>query len=76
MQKIERAIGLPDSMSMDRKKFLKMLFLSNAIEGGWSVRKRDEAYTFSKKHEGRREVFMDDYLDQFVRTHSGIDERR
>lgn len=67
---------LPSSLQIDRKQFRKMLFLSNAIDDGWSVRRRDDTYTFAKKHEGRREVFADAYLDDFVRTHSDVDGRR
>ena len=71
MQKFACA-DLPESMAMDRRRFRRMLFLSSAVEDGWSVRKREDTYIFSKKHEGRREVFMDAYLDEFVRTHSGM----
>jgi hypothetical protein len=44
----------------------KLLFIANALEKGWSVKKKDAAYIFSKKHEGKREIFRDDYLDTFV----------
>lgn len=73
MQNFTCSVDLPDSMAMDRRRFRKMLFLSNAVEDGWSVRKRDRSYIFSKKHKGRREVFADAYLDDFVRAYSGSD---
>ena len=42
----------------------------NALENGWSVKKRKGAYVFSKKHEGRREVFRDGYLARFLDENS------
>ena len=51
---------------VDMKTYQKMLFLMNALETGWSIRKQDDLYIFSKKHEGKREVFKDSYLEDFV----------
>jgi len=49
----------------------KMIFVMNALEKGWSVKKRDQEYIFTKKHENRREVFLENYLETFV--HSNFD---
>ena len=38
----------------------------NALEQGWSVKKKGDAYIFNKKHEGKREVLRKDYLDHFI----------
>ena len=43
-----------------------MTFLLNALEQGWSIRKQNDLYIFSKKHEGKREVFKDSYLEDFL----------
>jgi hypothetical protein len=43
-----------------------MVFIANALEKGWSVKKRDQEYIFTKKHENRREVFRENYLETFV----------
>lgn len=43
-----------------------MIFIMNAIESGWSVKKHQDSYVFTKKHENKREVFMDSYLEKFV----------
>lgn len=63
-------IELPDNMHIDRKQFQKMIFITNAIEDGWSVKKRRNSYFFFKKHENRREIFMDEYLTHFIYGHS------
>jgi hypothetical protein len=46
----------------------KMTFLYNAIESGWEIRKNEDKYTFRKKHEGKKEVFTDAYLRDFIKT--------
>ena len=44
----------------------KMVFVMNALENGWSVKKRGDHYIFKKKHEGKREVWRKDYLERFI----------
>jgi hypothetical protein len=53
---------------IDNIKFQKMLFLFNAIEEGWSIKKKNNSYIFSKNHEGKKEVFEDNYLDKFMKS--------
>jgi hypothetical protein len=54
------------SVNIDRAMFQKMTFVMSAIDSGWSVKKHDDNFIFTKKHEGKREVFMADYLEKFV----------
>jgi len=49
-----------------------MKFIMNALENGWSVKKIEDQYIFTKKHEGRREVFMADYLEKFIEKNMGL----
>ena len=46
----------------------KMVFVFNAIENGWKVKKRGKSYVFSKPHENKKEIFSDTYLRQFIET--------
>ena len=62
-------------MSIDVITFQKMNFIMNAIETGWSVKKSDDNYIFTKKHEGKREVFMSDYLAKFIDKNMQLDEK-
>jgi hypothetical protein len=55
-------------ITIDNTKFQKMLFVYNAINDGWSVKKRNDSYIFSKNHEGKKEVFSDSYLLTFMKT--------
>ena len=53
---------------MERKAFIKMNFIYNAIEDGWTVKKRDETFIFQKKHEGKQQIFEPEYLESFIET--------
>jgi hypothetical protein len=52
--------------SIDIKQYQKMNFIMNALEEGWSIQKQNDSFIFSKKHEGKREVFKDSYLEEFI----------
>ena len=47
-------------------KMQKMVFLFNALEEGWTINKKNDYYIFKKKHEGKKEVYLDTYLKSFV----------
>jgi hypothetical protein len=55
-----------ENKPLDQKRLKKMAFVMNALERGWTVKKRDQEYIFTKKHENRREVFRENYLETFV----------
>jgi hypothetical protein len=59
------SINLKD-IQIDFIKFHKMVFLFNALESGWTIKKKNNAYIFSKNHEGKKEVFLDSYLKRFM----------
>ena len=50
----------------------KTKFIMNALENGWRVEKKDNRYIFTKKHEGKKEIFMDDYLESFIKVNLGM----
>lgn len=56
----------PSSVQMSSKQYNKMVFIVNAIENGWKVKKVDDSYIFTKKHEGRKEIFSENYLEKFI----------
>jgi hypothetical protein len=56
-----------DNLKIDTIQFQKMVLLFNAIEDGWTLKKRDNAYVFTKNHEGKKEILHDDYLMQFMK---------
>lgn len=56
------------NLKIDAIKFQKMLLLYNSIEQGWTVKKQNSSYVFSKKHEGKKEILEDTYLLKFMKT--------
>ena len=52
----------------------KMVFIYNALEKGWTVKKTKNSYIFTKNHEGKKEVFLDDYLKHFMTENFDINK--
>lgn len=48
----------------------KMKFIFNALNDGWEIRKEGDSYIFTKKHEGKKEVYSNNYLRAFVLKNS------
>jgi len=65
-------IETPEHLNVDFIKLQKMGFIYNAIETGWSVKKNEDKYVFSKKHEGKKEVYLESYLRKFIETNMDI----
>jgi len=40
------------------------------LADGWTVKKRRGVYIFTKKHEGRKEVFDESFLLEFLRKNA------
>jgi len=59
-------------IEIDQDKFKKMVFLYNALDDGWSIKKRRDSYIFTKNHEGKKEVFDEAYLSIFMKANSNI----
>ena len=55
-----------NNITIDKLKFRKMTFIYNALEKGWNVSKKENLYIFKKNHEGKKEVYLDDYLARFM----------
>jgi hypothetical protein len=67
MQTTTMVISTDTNVKMHHKEFQKMVFIHNAIEDGWTVKKMNEdSYVFTKKHENRRQVFQKEYLENFI----------
>lgn len=43
-----------------------MMFISNTLDKGWSIKKVNNVYVFTKKHENKKEVFEEKYLETFI----------
>lgn len=63
-----------ENVKIDIIKFQKMIFLFNSIEHGWSVKKRNDSYVFTKPHENKKEVLEESYLLKFMKTNLDINK--
>jgi len=77
---MELTINLEDTngnkmkMLLDNTKFQKMIFLFNALEEGWSIKKSNNSYIFKKNHEGKKEIFLESYLSRFMKDNFDINK--
>ena len=62
------------TITMENIKFQKMLFLYNAINDGWTIKKQKESYIFTKNHENKKEIFLDSYLVSFMKNNFDINK--
>ena len=46
----------------------KMSFIYNALNAGWTIKKKENTFVFSKKHEGKKEVYLETYLQNFIES--------
>ena len=55
-----------NNMKIDCILLQKMILIYNALDKGWTVKKKKNAYIFTKNHQGKKEVFLDTYLKRFM----------
>ena len=76
---MEKQINIEDylenkSIKIDHIIYQKMNLIYNALEEGWSIKKKDNSYIFTKKHENKKEIFEDAYLLKFLKTNFDINK--
>jgi hypothetical protein len=71
---IEIKIENENNVEIDKLKFQKMVFLFNALDSGWSIKKKKDSYIFTKNHEGKKEIFNEEYLSIFMKDNSDINK--
>jgi len=72
---LELTIQINDqTLKVESIKFQKMMFIFNALEEGWTVHKKRDAFIFTKSHEGKKEVLSDSYLLEFMKANMDINK--
>jgi len=76
---MEKQINIEDylenkNIKIDHIIYQKMNLIYNALEEGWSIKKKDNSYIFTKKHENKKEIFEDAYLLKFLKTNLDINK--
>ena len=72
--KVEINVPYKENIKIDILVAQKMAFLYNALEEGWEVKKNGESYIFTRKHGGKKEVFLDSYLKDFIINNLNIEK--
>jgi hypothetical protein len=66
--KINNTLENSNNIKIDYIKFKKMLLIYNALEEGWTIKKKNDSFIFEKKHEGKKEILLDSYLERFMKS--------
>jgi len=66
--KINNSLENSNNVKIDYIKFKKMLLIYNALEEGWTIKKKNDSFIFEKKHEGKKEILLDSYLERFMKS--------
>jgi hypothetical protein len=54
--------------------FQKMNLIYNALEEGWTIKKQNTSYIFTKKHENKKEIIEDSYLLKFMKSNLDLNK--
>ena len=66
-------VDIDDIQGISKKDLSKILFIFNALEDGWSIKKRDGKYIFSK-HKGKiKEIYLDNFLNRFITKYFNLE---
>ena len=60
----------------EKKLFSKMVFITNALEQGWKVKKmknKDNKYIFSKKIKDAKDIKSESFLELFVNDNMSVE---
>ena len=60
-------------IDIDNKKLQQMMFIFSSLDDGWNIKKRNKSYIFIKKHEGKKEVFTEEFLTSFIKKNNSYD---
>ena len=71
---IDINIKINNTINLDTLLIQKMIFIYNALDDGWVVKKKNNLFVFTKNHEGKKEVLLDDYLKRFMEENFDINK--
>ena len=72
---IDKTLSDIDTKSIDPKTLAKMSFVFNAINDGWTIRKKKDKYIFVKPHDNRKEVLETSYLEAFIKKNLHVNKK-
>jgi len=63
---LDKKFNLENELNIDNNKMKKMIFIFNALNNGWTIKKQNNNYIFSKNHENKKELLDENYLFNFI----------
>lgn len=60
-----------DIETKDKIQIQKMVLIHNALNDGWTIKKKKDTYVFVKKHKNNKKYLTDSYLNTFIQTNLG-----
>ena len=64
---IDEAFQMPFSADICEKDKYIFCFLYNSLNNGWSMKKNKDEYIFIKSHQGKKEIFSNNYIHTFLK---------
>ncbi len=58
----------------NNKELSKLAFIFNALEDGWTIKKRKDKYIFTKHKGKEKEIFLENYLDNFLTKYFNLEK--
>tara|TARA_Y100000385_G_scaffold276182_1_gene321625 strand:+ start:1286 stop:1492 length:207 start_codon:yes stop_codon:yes gene_type:complete len=53
-------------ININSKEFSKIIFIYNALEDGWSIKKSNNKYIFSKHKTKEKQIISENFLNIFI----------
>ena len=74
MTDIEQLHDIRNTMNnMDLEVIQRMIFIYNALENGWNIKKNSKnLYSFTKNHNNNKEYFSNDYITTFIKENINL----
>ena len=64
-----------ENKHINKKILKKMTLIYNALEDGWSVKKKTiDVYIFNKSRGNKKEIIIDNYLDNFMKDNFDLNK--
>ena len=58
----------------NNKELSKLAFIFNALEDGWTIKKRNNKYIFTKHKGKEKEIFLENYLKNFLNKYFNLEK--
>ena len=55
------------------KKFQIMAILYNSLQEGWIIEKNNKTFILRRKHEGKKEMLEEGYLETFIESNLNLE---